>query len=392
MLLYTRESGEDTTVRGGWGFLRQGGQVRPRICIALMLSLWGCGSSSSGTPSTNGSSGAAENASSGTSESSGASTSSGAGSQSGLGGSGINSPPSSGGGSGAAESGATDSDASAAESDAALADGSQSSGDSSTATAGDAAGGCTRDNLTSAITSYFTALAAHDPTKAPLSSSVKYTENGATVQVGMGEWKTATAETFKRSALDTDQCESVTESVIGDSGGSRIYGLRLKLVNQQITEIETIIVLGTGSMTGDYIVNNPSGLAMSASDDWETVLPVAQQETRAQLQAFMDKYLTQFPNGACNFASTCMRLEDGASIGSCTGSGVGCTSSSSGAAVLTPRHHVIDVEAGISVGFTIFIGGYTDFHMFKVRGGMVAGVHATLAEAANMMSGWPMAE
>jgi hypothetical protein len=34
----------------------------------------------------------------------------------------------------------------------------------------------------------------------------------------------------------------------------------------------------------------------------------------------------------------------------------------------------------------MFAGTYTDFHMFKVRGGQVHGVHATLAKAS--MSGW----
>ena len=50
------------------------------------------------------------------------------------------------------------------------------------------------------------------------------------------------------------------------------------------------------------------------------------------------------------------------------------------------RLSVIDVDAGIGVGFTMFQGKYTDFHMFKVRGGEVHGVHAVLAEAAQ--SGW----
>ncbi len=53
---------------------------------------------------------------------------------------------------------------------------------------------------------------------------------------------------------------------------------------------------------------------------------------------------------------------------------------------MTARLHVIDVEAGISAGFTMFVGMYTDFHMFKVRGGQVHGVHAILASASS--SGW----
>jgi hypothetical protein len=57
-----------------------------------------------------------------------------------------------------------------------------------------------------------------------------------------------------------------------------------------------------------------------------------------------------------------------------------------GAAGMKARLHVIDAEAGISVGFTMFAGTYTDFHLFKVRMGMVHGVHACLAKASS--SGW----
>jgi hypothetical protein len=242
---------------------------------------------------------------------------------------------------------------------------------------------CTRASLTAAINAYYTALAAHDPTMAPIASTAKYTENGKVVQVGQGEWKTAGAVKFKRSALDTQICNSVTESVITDSGSDLVYGLRLKLDNQKITEIETIPV-----HSGQYIIISAQGLAASSSDDWETVLPANEQSTRAQLQSLMDTYFTRFPNGACNFASDCMRMEDGSSAaGSCTGSGIGCTDSgSSSGGGMSARLHVIDVEAGISVGFTMFAGTYTDFHMFKVRGGEVHSVHAVLASA--MSSGW----
>jgi hypothetical protein len=188
---------------------------------------------------------------------------------------------------------------------------------------------------------------------------------------------------FKRSALDTTICTSVTESVLPESSTDRIFGVRLKLVNQQITEIETIVV-----RSGDYILNNPPGLAMSSSDDWETVLPADQQPTRDSLQKFMDDYLTKFPAGACNFASDCMRLEDGGSVGKCEdGAIVTCNpNATAGAAGMKARLHVIDEQAGISVGFTMFAGTYTDFHMFKVRMGMVHGVHACLAKASS--SGW----
>jgi hypothetical protein len=327
--------------------------ARAWLGALLVVSAWACGTSTgSGTPygTTGNGSGTSSSGSSGASSGSGSSAS--------------------GGGA------TTDTDASAP----AVATGS----DSGAATPGDGAGGggaCTRAGLTAAINAYFTALAAHDPTMAPLSSSVKYTESGKVVQVGDGEWKTAAAVKFKRSALDTQICNSVTESVIGDSGGDLVYGLRLALASGKITEIETIPV-----HSGQYITDSPQGLVSTSSDDWEAVLPAAQQAARADLQSLMDVYFSRFPNGACNFASDCTRVEDGQSVGGCTGSGIACADSGTGTSTMTARLHVIDVEAGISIGFTMFAGTYTDFHMFKVRGGQVHGVHAILASASS--SGW----
>jgi hypothetical protein len=358
--------------------VRRGGRVRLCLAAILLFSASACGTSAgSQTPdaspgNTPGGGGTSDNDGSGSGSSSGAG-SEGGGSQVGA---------------EAGESGTTDTDSgpgsSGAGSDAAgIADGSQTGTEGGDASSDGASGGggCTRDGLTAAIDAYYVALAAHDPSKAPLSSTVKYTENGMQVTVGNGEWKTAGAVKFKRSALDTQICTSVTESVIADTSGDLVYGLRLKLVSQQITEIETIPV-----HSGQYITISASGLVSTSSDNWEAVLAANQQATRDQLQTFIDTYFTRFPNGACNFASDCMRVEDGASIGSCTGFGVGCSDSGSGTAAMTARLHVLDVEAGIAVGFTMFAGTYTDFHMFKIRGGQVHGVHAVLASATS--SGW----
>jgi len=256
------------------------------------------------------------------------------------------------------------------------------------ASSGDGGGGsdngaCTRDKLSATVDAFYAAIAAHDGGTLKLSSSVKYTENGKTAKVGEGLWTNAGMVKFKRSALDTETCNSVTESVLPEGMTDRIFGLRLKSEGAEITEIETIIV-----RQGDYILNNPMALLNTKDDDWETVLPKDQQSTRDALMDLMNVYFTQFPNGACHFADDCERLEDGGSVGGCTGLGIGCSMSGGGGggAGMKARLFVLDVEAGISVGFTMFAGTYTDFHLFKVRGGEVHGVHAVLASADS--SGW----
>jgi hypothetical protein len=240
---------------------------------------------------------------------------------------------------------------------------------------------CSREALRARVDAYYAALAAHDPTALPLADEVKYTENGATVPIGEGLWKTAGALAFKRSAIDTQQCTSVTESVIDEEGAAIVLGLRLKVERDQLIEIENIVVRSTERFL------EPAALAASASDDWESVLPEEQRTTRETLSTVAELYFTKFPNGACNFAESCKRLENGFSPpGSCTGSGIGCAPENGGNPGMRVRLIVVDVEASISVGFTLWRDTSTDFHMFKVRDSQIQAVHAVLAAATS--SGW----
>ncbi|HZZ82035.1 MAG TPA: hypothetical protein VFE62_26280 [Gemmataceae bacterium] len=247
-------------------------------------------------------------------------------------------------------------------------------------------GECTRDAMKAAISEYFDALTAHDPSMLPLASNVRFTENGETMMLGEGKvWKSAGMQKFKRSALDTESCNSSTESVIpnGTPPTDTVYGFRLKLQGQEITEIETIWV---DPQTGWF--PNPQGFLSTADDDWETELPPDQRPTRERLQFLVDKYFRQFGTGGCDFGDGCTRFENGFML-PCTAA-VSCdpTDPPKTGGVMVPRLYILDVEAGIGVGFVMFAGVYTDFHMFKVRNDKVMGVHAVLASATS--SGWDM--
>jgi hypothetical protein len=244
-------------------------------------------------------------------------------------------------------------------------------------------GECTRGKLRATLDATYTALAAHDSSSLPLAATVKYTENGEVVQVGQGLWQTAGELVFARSALDTGTCSTVSESTIKEANANIILGLRLKLENDQITEIEAIIVRGTS----DYFFVDTSGIERSTSDDWEALLPVDQQPTRDRLQFIVEFYFSNFPSGLCDLAPGCMRYEDGRSPGGCDLM-VSCGAREINSRPAMPtRLTVLDTETGIAVAFTMFMGGYTDFHMFKVGADdQIHGVHAILASARS--SGW----
>src|SRR5690606_32731871 len=101
---------------------------------------------------------------------------------------------------------------------------------------------CDRESLNATIDSYFAALAAHSANGLPIARDVKFTENGVALDVGEGFWQTAGAVVFSRDVLDTETCGTVTQALIEENGREIIFGVRLKLNdNEQISEIEHII-------------------------------------------------------------------------------------------------------------------------------------------------------
>jgi hypothetical protein len=247
--------------------------------------------------------------------------------------------------------------------------------------------GCSRDLLKSTVAAYFTALAAHDPSALPLASNVKFTENGKVATIGQaGLWKTAGTLKFSITAYDSDGCNTATEAVVPDGSMDIPLALRLKVVSQQITEVETIAV-----RPGDYKVSGSSFasdtgaiIASDTSVHWE--IPVTTGANTAQeMNAWMSKYFALFPNGVCNTDSSCKRLENGGGSFSCS-AGAGCNSGSGSASPVLKSHAIFsDVETGIGAGFDNFMSN-CDMHIFKMYGGKVYAVHAVLGACSS--TGW----
>ena len=248
-------------------------------------------------------------------------------------------------------------------------------------------GGCTRDFLKSTVDAYFKALAAHSASWLPLADTVKGTENGKTIKVGEdGLWKTAGMLKYKHTAYDTDGCNTASEAVVPEGSTDLPVALRLKFVNQKITEIETIAVRpGDYKVSGSNFASKPDAIVMSdMTVMWEKAVPDGMRATTAEMNAWMLKYLKAFPAGVCNTDSSCKRLENGNSPGGCN-LGASCQAGDPTGNVI--KSHIIfsDVETGIGVGFDFFMGN-TDMHMFKMYGGKVYAVHAILGTATS--TGW----
>ncbi|WP_437943079.1 hypothetical protein WMF27_26900 [Sorangium sp. So ce281] len=338
--------------------------VRRSLAACLpLLALIACGVDGANSPSTPETSGSGGTGTTSTAESVGATSSSGAG----------DSPAGGTGGGGTSTGGG---------------------GDSATgATSGTGGGGnstaCTRELLKSTIDAYFEALAAHDPSTLPLADNVKFTENGEALALGQeGLWKTAGALKYAHSALDTETCSSASQAVVPDGSMDIPLALRLKLQGQEITEIETIAVRpGDYKVSGQNFASNTGAIIASGDTvEWEEPVPESERNSRDELDGWMEKYFWMFPRGVCNTVSNCKRIENGGGSFTCS-AGASCDPGEpgSGSPALPPRLIFADVERGIGVGFTMFMGN-TDMHMFKMRGGQVYGVSAILGAASS--SGW----
>ena len=165
---------------------------------------------------------------------------------------------------------------------------------------------CTRDSLKGTIGQYFSALEAHNPSSLPLAAKVKFTENGVEMPVGEGFWKTAGKTLLKRDLLDTHKCGTHSNVVIEEKytapktaapapkspfaglsakppadGAIRpiLYGVRLKVENQQITEIETFVARET------EFAFNAANVLETKDQDWESIIPPEQRSSRLALIA-----------------------------------------------------------------------------------------------------------
>ena len=288
-----------------------------------------------------------------------------------------------------------------------------------------AADACTRDNLKAVVTKYFAALAANDPSQLPLTANAKFTENGVTMPVGQGLWKTAGKVMLKWDLLDTYKCGTHSMAVIeepyaapqpaakpdakpaakANAGfGSRVatppdgtprpilYGVRLKIEGDRISEMESFVARET-----EFAFNAPEILAQK-DQDWESIIPPSRRSSRLAMIAAADDYYDMFakePEVRTPFAFPCDRWENGFMTTGGTSTGIEATMaahdcSPTGLVISNqpPRRFLVDVEAGTVVAYILFAGNLPDFHMFRMRDGKVDLIQSVIGSAAKDM-GWP---
>jgi hypothetical protein len=167
---------------------------------------------------------------------------------------------------------------------------------------------CDRACLIKTADTYFAAMVAHDPKKAPMAPKARFTEQAKVLNVGDGLWKTITAgpTTFKIYVSDPVSQQIGGIAMVESQGIAIELALRLKVQNGQITEAEHLMAQITLVQSlGNLSKPRPGLLA---------AVPPADRLPREILLLFAQGYydaLEQSDGHAVPFADDCVRRENG---------------------------------------------------------------------------------
>ena len=186
-------------------------------------------------------------------------------------------------------------------------------------TAADVPALCDRTCYEHLVDSYLAALIAHDPSRLPLSPTVRYTEMGQPMSVGDGMWNSVSGRgAYSHYFVDqgAGQVGFYGTMKEGANGALMLMALRMRVQLGKITEIETTLYRkgGSGPAWNDAGVDNMEAQARPTAE-WNRVVPPAQRLTRAQLIDTADSYFRGLQKndgrGDYRFAPTCNRVENG---------------------------------------------------------------------------------
>lgn len=165
---------------------------------------------------------------------------------------------------------------------------------------------CDRACLAGMITTYLDALAAHDPKRLPVTADARFTENGVAIPLGEALWVTVDELAgYRVDYLDTEAQQAASHVAFVENGRAGIMALRLKIVDRNIAEVETVLNRGA-----------PMALSMPPVEPlWTESEPAGKRLTRAQLVAETENYLKAVSRSDGSLVKfnkqSCLRLENG---------------------------------------------------------------------------------
>ncbi|MBZ5501909.1 MAG: hypothetical protein LAN59_06630 [Acidobacteriia bacterium] len=167
---------------------------------------------------------------------------------------------------------------------------------------------CDRSCLEAMTDRYMDALAAHDPSRAPLSPNVKYAQDNVPLKIGQALWATASGlGAYKHYFADPERGDVGLIRVVYENGVGAILILRLKVENRLITEAE------------QFVAHDPHGAAAyeklgKPDPGWLTTIPADRRQSREALEQTAYMYYEALEKndgrGIYAFTDDCNRIED----------------------------------------------------------------------------------
>jgi hypothetical protein len=214
---------------------------------------------------------------------------------------------------------------------------------------------CDRQCLIGFADRYLDSLVRHDPRGLPLAAKYKFTENGQRLKLGEGLWYGASDIAYRQYIADPARGAVVSYVVLYENDLPTLLMLRLRVVDREIDEIETVVVGFDDSLDARVATLNATKPLM------DSVLPGAERWSRTKLESvatlYFDAMQTHPPSGPpVPFAPDCDRTEDGIHVTNSQGAlrdrPVGCAAEFASqflypfGAVRDRRFYISDVERG----------------------------------------------
>lgn len=292
-------------------------------------------------------------------------------------------------GQGSAGSNATDDGSAAVAGTSAMASaaGAQAAMGSSTAAAA-----CDRACLTGFNDAYLAALTAHDASQLDTAPDVRFTENGQELPLNEGLWAVARElGPYRQDMAEVPAGQTAGFVSLTDDRGDVLLAFRLKVVERNVTEIETTVC-----RNGEATFFSPGSLMHNPLYDQE--LDTADRLPRDELVRIVDLYfdgIETSDGSAIPFADSARRNENGQVTG--MGSALKNVAMFSYIDRIDRRYVLVDEERGNVLPWVLFqipngFTGSRTLHLaelFKVDGGQIMDVQAIMVnQPLGTPSGW----
>lgn len=182
---------------------------------------------------------------------------------------------------------------------------------------------CDRECLKGFLTQYIEAMLADDIASLPLSSDVRFTEDCEEMQPGEGYWKEAEGTVaYRMDIIDVNRGGAFAYFIIEGGGNYVFFALRLKIAEQEITQIETMVVKNAN----EGMLFNPDNILdtdLSAMTEMPDESLLNTREEMAEMAVKYPEGLKKggtFQSNGVPFVAEAFRLENGNLM-----AGPGCT-------------------------------------------------------------------